>query len=513
MKLDRFLPFSDNFGRTKLGASNDIKKLPKFKFDFDATYELCYGYNNYYQESFSARISVRLQGTNRCHPIKDGNPLVNVSDDEGLARYMITLPDMDTSSFVRVDDETYDSVYWHSFQEGDEYLLADNETLSEFQCTILQNQIWDDPKRSYPIAPIFGKTRDENGTSVYMLYDPRLVFHENTPENPLPDGGGQVTIDTDGAVLCSNAPRTPFNEDDCFLSTNESACSAATQPTFSIILNDETLQGFYTWTKRYIYAIDNLPFDNNTDETLETYLEHPCDSNSSQYSRWERMKDLSSCEGDDYLIVGSGTAAIFSTLLQDGFAEDSTNPNPRLKDVERQQTQTCNETDFDRYYLGYIKTTTDGGVETCWHHVHPLHLNVYDMTKFTEPNQHIGGPDKIKKWAETYKAETGILYFPSHHHHNGNERFFDTIANHPNDYPLIGKLDQAIPYLDLPLNLQVRKVREKYVSVCGNDVQHGVVVCGSRGEVANDPSLGSGFDVDKDDDLEDDTTRFRNRQR
>gem|GEM_PF-5395100 len=51
-----------------------------------------------------------------------------------------------------------------------------------------------------------------------LVYDPHLILEANTVEKPLPDGGGTAAIETNGQMLCSNAPRSFINEDHCVLS-------------------------------------------------------------------------------------------------------------------------------------------------------------------------------------------------------------------------------------------------------------------------------------------------------
>lgn len=64
--------------------------------------------------------------------------------------------------------------------------------------------------------PIFGKTTNkQTGQVEYMLFDPTLRFQENTVENPLPDGGGNMYSQSNGRVFCSNVKRSFMNEDHC----------------------------------------------------------------------------------------------------------------------------------------------------------------------------------------------------------------------------------------------------------------------------------------------------------
>ena len=51
---------------------------------------------------------------------------------------------------------------------------------------------WDPSSRSYLEAPIFA----EVGTGVYRIHDRRFSGVLNTPENPISDGGGQMTLES-----------------------------------------------------------------------------------------------------------------------------------------------------------------------------------------------------------------------------------------------------------------------------------------------------------------------------
>ena len=46
------------------------------------------------------------------------------------------------------------------------------------------------PNRFAPDAPVFALLPDGS----YALYDPRIILHENSLENPLVDGGGSVVL-------------------------------------------------------------------------------------------------------------------------------------------------------------------------------------------------------------------------------------------------------------------------------------------------------------------------------
>lgn len=113
---------------------------------------------------------------------------------------------------------------------------------------------WDPSSRSYLDAPVFAKV----GADEYRIHDRRYLPRKNTPEEPISDGGGQMTLDSvfiemDGigepdhvtlevvdaddnprtsssisgeeqAVYCMNGRPNIFNEEFCVLSTEENAC-------------------------------------------------------------------------------------------------------------------------------------------------------------------------------------------------------------------------------------------------------------------------------------------------
>lgn len=487
------------------GPGNNNQAEPPPPVQLTTEYEFCLDNSYSFQESFSFPVLLKIPGESLCFQIQGGNPLVDISDDESLSEYnIIDLPNAGSSEFYGIDDTIYDSEYFDSYQAGDEFILAAPLTTSA--CDVLPDP-WNNPDDSFPLAPIFGRSRI-NGTLEYLLYDPRLVLMENTIENPLADGGGEITSKTNGATFCSNAPRTFLNEEHCFLSSETTACSAATIPTFAVKLEHAFLTGLYNITGRYVYAVDNLPINNETyldagDAKIKRYIDLPCEKRKGRISRWMRVVG-SFCEGD-FSSVGVATAEAFSTLLRPGF-EDPSNPTPLLKDVVLYRTQSCDEEDWLKEELGHVLSE---GV--CWKHVHPQHLNVYDLTGWVQ--EHPGGESKIQKWAT---GGSSILVFSnsSSHQGAGNYRFFENIVWNPELYPLLGKMDEVIPYGDLPTSLQSAEVELRFGSVSINPAGNGVLVCGSLGEVDNKPELGSGFDMTVFDrisgtNVDDDTTPSR----
>ena len=111
-------------------------------------------------------------------------------------------------------------------QSNDEFYL--NAVIDQKQCaqhtntlmpiTTLFSGVSRDMHVESATPPIFGHTINaQTGETEYMLFDPTLRFQENTVENPLPDGGGNLYKQSDGRVFCSNVKRSFQNEDHCKL--------------------------------------------------------------------------------------------------------------------------------------------------------------------------------------------------------------------------------------------------------------------------------------------------------
>lgn len=246
------------------------------------------------------------------------------------------------------------------------------------------------------------------------------------------------------------------------------------------------MQGIFELTGLYVYSIDGLPITNETvsDGGTGTYLTKPCQAQS--WSRWMRVSDPGCIP-----TVGPTTQAIFQALLEYKTNSDAESYNADLKDVRRYY-KSCDAEDVDLWDLGLIQDSAG----TCWKHVHPKHLNVYDLTNFItgESNHTAGNHSFLSELAETGQF---VLSFPNDAAHAAaNQKFFDTIVNHPEFYPVLGKLGDHILYDDLPVDLQTEEIRDAFQTHSINPAGDGVVICGSVGEVASDPLLGdSGFDA------------------
>ena len=122
------------------------------------------------------------------------------------------------------------------------------------------------------------------------------------------------------------------------------------------------------------------------------------------------------------------------------------------------------------------------------------------MTYWTYNDTHPGNlyaathnhSNPIKKWAESGK---GILVFPSKHPYGPS--FDHPITRWDENYRkfiYVGRFGDSLRLVDLPNELRQDQVLG-YFGASNRISGGGVVVCGSPGEIANDPSKGSVFEV------------------
>jgi hypothetical protein len=291
----------------------------------------------------------KLSINGKCWALKNGSPRLNLDGVSG-----ITLIDLNGAIFSPIDNVQYDSSYWTSLEAADDFILS--EDFNSPACASLPSPYG--RSGGAPGPTIFGFV---NG--MYLAYDPRLVLETNTIENPLSDGGGTAVIETNGQMICSNAPRSYINEDFCRLSTSLTACSASVPPTSTITLNAAALNKIAELAT-FAFAFVDIPAEST----------RPCSfSRTTTTTRFERMPD-SVCSQNP-LRVQQETRNVFAKYLKPEF-DDPINPNPRYKTIGRRPFNQCAVVDRDNanlFDLGYM-TGEDG---TCWKHVHPLEGNIY----------------------------------------------------------------------------------------------------------------------------------------
>jgi hypothetical protein len=140
--------------------------------------------------------------------------------------------------------------------------------------------------------------------------------------------------------------------------------------------------------------------------------------------------------------------------------------------------------------IGMMFAVDDSGTVTCYKHVHPNEGSVYDFTYWTLPDTHPGNAvaqaagrlPPITKWADYNNTFT--LTFPSWHtmdRWENNEEYFD----------YVGRAYDYVDFVDLPSMLRTQAVANIFSPP--TNVSQAVVVCGSPGEIANNPSMTNVF--------------------
>ena len=155
-----------------------------------------------------------------------------------------------------------------------------------------------------------------------------------------------------------------------------------------------------------------------------------------------------------------------------------------IMDIKR--ASDCNDDDISASSIE-MQLEVNGN---CYTHVHPDHLNVYDFTGWI--SEHPGGEENIKKWAD---GGGWYLEFPSDGDEARNipKHFGDYWDDNMDFYKYVGRLGDSIRYSDLPSEL--KKNGDYFGSPQPVASEGGTVVCGSIGEVSNDPTLHEVFDV------------------
>mmetsp|Transcript_6781 Transcript_6781/g.9027 ORF Transcript_6781/g.9027 Transcript_6781/m.9027 type:complete len:2086 (+) Transcript_6781:84-6341(+) len=403
----------------------------------------------------------------------DANPLVNLTaaslhQDPHLAGiHILQIPE--TAELMPVNTH---------FSNNEEFILVNGLTDSsqEATCDAVSLAIESDD------APVFAQLSD--GT--WLQFDPRLRLEENTVNNPISDGGGSNYIISGEETLCSNVPRTFLNKDSCILSTENSACGAIPPAENDIVLDQDNLLNIHNLTGRYVYEIQGLPVIDHQEDTIT----HPC--TADWRSRWEVTEgDCSSPNPNSQMV-----SALHGLFAKSG------DTNPYIRDI----TFPTSGIDCGSYEMYDVEIQIEYNSE-CWTHKHPEYRSVYDMTYWTRDDTHIGNRiaadfdryNPIKKFIDLDQSAT--LHFPAYHptlgsNFNHAEARWEMNVAH---FKYVGRFGDTIRFRDLPNELKQEAVSEYYSAGDGQSGS-GVVVCGSPGEISNNPYNDNTFSVSVDED-------------
>ena len=118
-------------------------------------------------------------------------------------------------------------------------------------------------------------------------------------------------------------------------------------------------------------------------------------------------------------------------------------------------------------------------------------------------------PNPIKKWMDI--DQSAFLIYPASEVSNN-----PAVGNHPitswnthsRMFSKLGRFGDTVKFVDLPNEIRLYEVAE-YFNTATEVGGSGIMVCGSLGEVANDPSLGQVFEVTTGRDTKSDLWRQR----
>jgi len=313
--------------------------------------------------------------------------------------------------------------------------------------------------------------KDTDGS--YYKHDARMVLLENTLDSPVVGNNSR---------LCANPDATFLNQDSCIVVSGNEACAPADYRSKLFVLEEETIRMFFTLSGRYVYSIDGLRLGDGAT---------PC---GMERSRWKRHLDC----GDEVsnAKLEEGTLQTLTSLLR-----GSDDGNAYVRDIIVPNDAACDTSSIESGPIKLSIEESDGTI-SCFEFVHPNLLDVYDFTEWGEPGGHPGNsqaakknlPNPIKKLAAI--DQSTVLQFPSWH---------PMSRWNVGDHSYLGRLGDEVDFIDLPSEVQSKTLASQlgalYDEVDSPGIHHSLL-CGSPGEVANDPRLGArlpfetdGFDL------------------
>jgi len=403
--------------------------------------------------------TIRLYEKNKPFEVDIGNPPIFFTGyEQYLPEHYFQFGQGDV--FTDAGSQLYD----FPIQEGQELRLRDG----------LTDPICDHtpPFASENDGPVFGLLP----SGEWLQWTPTILLEDNGPsinassgdkaKHTLSDGGGS----NGGIVRCANAPRSFVNEDTCFLSTDTTACSN-TKRDFDLEIHMTTanIATINSIGQNFVYAIRGLG--------IEDINQHPC---LAKNSRW--IVETGACDAPT-----RGLGAKTLAALEDAI-KGSSDDNVYVRDVSHPDALSCNEEDINIEILNNLRIQV--GTD-CYTHVHPDHLNVYDFSDFA--GKHPGGKYHIRKWAQNdgwyidYPLD-GNVGIPNHPMYKWRTR----VQGSHIDY--VTRLGDKIPYADLPNGLRTNRIGQ-YFEPPHAAAEGGAIVCGSIGEIGNDPAYDEVFDI------------------
>eukprot|EP00804_Cyclotella_cryptica_P011127 CCRYP_019061-RA/>CCRYP_019061-RA protein AED:0.09 eAED:0.09 QI:216/1/1/1/0.83/0.69/13/1964/1704 len=362
--------------------------------------------------------------------------------------------------------------------------------------------------KSVPRVNVANITGDPNVFEAKLLQDvvspftcsdfkkswPNFVQDASTLQYYVEDRRAELYDNTDGSYTqkkrlldgrCPQSPRTFLNEDTC---VPRADCSP---PVYSgeFILNATNLRKFYTMDGKYVYRIQDLPL-------VET--PSPCDTNTNRFVRKNAGSDGGGCVNANTNFP-SIASAIKTALSGRSIADQKA---ARVIDIE-DISLNCNDPNDAALGASFNVKLSDNSL-TCWTHSYYREWSCFVMNDWA--SNHPGNPsffmaskpNPIADVAEHENTsgnleESVSLHFPPWTFHEYN--FHYNSWRFEGD--LIGSWGDKIAFNDLPPSAKSTEVINALGGSVVADSSSVIEVCGSPGEVANDPTLGHQYLLQK----------------
>mmetsp|Transcript_20151 Transcript_20151/g.41987 ORF Transcript_20151/g.41987 Transcript_20151/m.41987 type:complete len:2123 (-) Transcript_20151:67-6435(-) len=291
--------------------------------------------------------------------------------------------------------------------------------------------------------------------STYYKFDPKVVRPTNTIENP-------AEVTAVGGDECHVTKKNLFNSAHCV--TDTSSCLPPQFSDTQITLNDATIKKFYELGSKHVHYVEGLPIND---------VDSPCSSTKSRFIL--RANSVCSSDSTDSSIKSTIEAAILA----------STDANTNIIDINIK-----NDCSGDGVGAK-VSVTKPDGTELCYEHTHPDEHGVFDFSLWVLV--HTGNADAFKGGRANPIAQFALnglakLTFPGWH----NIARWDSGRKDVNKQAIVelGRLGDQAAFSSLPREYQFKAMAD-YVGATSTPADEGgVEICGSPGEVANDPSLG-----------------------
>ena len=314
----------------------------------------------------------------------------------------------------------------------------------------------------------------------YYKHDRSIELLENTLEHPATVQVAKVYDhgrSQSGSMSCPTVPKTFMNKDSC---VKAASCLPTTfSTTATVTLNEANLRQWYILSSRYIYYVTGLVLDPSTE--YSEYGAAPC--MFDKVSRWRRH--AGSCAS----VQLSETAdnATKTTIAKALAASQDT--NELVRDILLMGTGiegTCNNV------MGMVAEINGN----CFQHVHKDEHSVIDFSYWARAHNGnavalaAGRPNPIKRFAETGSVN---LMFPADHPDSRwrdfNTKSFNGGGESGQVVMRLGRFGDTVVFNQLPGVVKTSEMAV-YLNAEASQDAGGMEVCGSLGELANDPTLG-----------------------